>query len=73
MPELSGVLDLGAFALVSYFVVTHWKRQSEAQERTALILAELTVQVARLTGAKPDETREATRLLHEKKKGGVTA
>lgn len=75
---LKAVLDAGSFGLVAWMVLQQFRRQDAAQARsaereetTARILAELTLQVARLTGAGPLETREAQRITRQRE--GTTA
>lgn len=73
---LKAVLDAGSFGLVAWMVLQQFRRQDAAQARsaeleatTARILAELTLQIARLTGASPLEVREAQRILNQKHEG----
>lgn len=66
MPELSAVLEYGSFGLVAYMVITQFRQQNALQQQTQRILAELTLQVARVNNASPDEVRESQKLLAQK-------
>lgn len=70
MPELFGtILDGGSFALVAWLVIQQFRRldaqmdrSAEREDRTAKVIAELVLQVARLTGASTLEIRESMRI-----------
>lgn len=65
MGEFAPFLELGSFGLVAYLVVTQFRRLDAHMSATTKILAELTLQVAQLRGARPDETRESARYVKE--------
>lgn len=65
MGEFAPFLELGSFGLVAYLVVTQFRRLDSHMTATTKILAELTLQVARMTGARPDETRESAKYAKE--------
>lgn len=63
---LKAFLDAGSFGLVAWMVLHQFRRQdaaiaksAELEASTARIIAELTLQVARLTGASSLEIRES--------------
>lgn len=68
-PEiLKAFIDAGSFGLVAWMVLHQFRRQdaaiaksAELEASTARIIAELTLQVARITGATPLEIRESLR------------